>query len=116
MALRRGQGIDRHNAERVITEYGGDDGAGPLPAVSLRSGTGGRARSRASITWCDPGGLGVLGVWPELDGPLASEHIETPDVPHGVLRQLQSSVFWWRTVLEVAVSAKLLRHLVKTWP
>ena len=26
MALRRGQGIDRHNAERVITEYGGDDG------------------------------------------------------------------------------------------
>jgi putative tryptophan/tyrosine transport system substrate-binding protein len=29
--------------------------AGPLPAVSLRSGTVGRATSRSSITWCDPG-------------------------------------------------------------
>lgn len=33
----------------------GTTAAGPLPAVSLRSGTMGRAASRSSITWSDPG-------------------------------------------------------------
>jgi len=44
------------------------------------------------------------------------EHIEPPDVTQGVLRELQRGILEWRVVFEVAVRAKLLRHVVNTWP
>jgi hypothetical protein len=40
----------------------GTTAAGPLPAVSLRSGTVKRAAARAAITWCDPGMVVVVWV------------------------------------------------------
>jgi len=46
--------------------------AGPLPTVRLRSGTMGRAAFPRGdhVMWPgDDGGLEVLGVWPDLDGP-----------------------------------------------
>jgi hypothetical protein len=39
-----------------------------------------------------------------------------PLPPVRVLRELQRGMLEWRVVFEVAVHAKLLRHLVKTWP
>ncbi len=96
----------------------GTTAAGPLPAASLRSGTAGRAASRSSITWCDPGRAVV---W----APLASGQIwmvllthrahRAPDVEPGVLRERQRGMFEWCAAFEAVGSAKLLRHLVKTW-
>jgi hypothetical protein len=49
-----------------------DDGGRALPAVSLRSGTvgeGGLVPFDHVVSPGEGGRLGVLGVWPELDGP-----------------------------------------------
>ena len=50
--------------------------AGPLPGMSLRSGTVGRATSGSSITWCDPerAVVEVSLTWLDLD--LSSSPIE----------------------------------------
>jgi hypothetical protein len=62
------------------------------------------------------GGLGVLGLARSGLSSSPPEHIESPDVTQGVLRELQRGMLEGRVVFEVAVRAKLLRHVVNTWP
>lgn len=70
--------------------------AQPLPAVSLRSGTVGRAASRAAIAWCDPGRAVVRAsvasgrIWMVL---LAYSAHRAPDVAQGVLKEVQRGMF-----------------------
>jgi len=80
----------------------------PLPAVSLRSGTVGRAASRAAIAWCD---LGRAVVWESVASGrnwmvlLAYRAHRAPDVAQGVLKEVQRGMCQWRAVFEGAVSA-----------
>ncbi len=47
--------------------------------------------------------------------PLASSAHRASEAAQGVLREGHRCMFKWRAGVEVAVSAKLLRHLMKTW-
>src|SRR6266852_3718417 len=102
MAPRWGQGADRDNAERLIHRtWWGRRRPDRCQAVSLRSGTVGRAASRSSITWCDPGRAVV---WAPLASGrnwmvlLAYRANRAPDVEQGVLRERQRCMFEWRAV------------------